>query len=224
MKDVNQFILDTYNGQHYIEKAKKEECWNLVKNQLWIVNLNKIKSDLIDINNPPKRNIEVDISEVELDQNKSTIRSIPPALWSEILSWGKASELLDTIKQTVVSNIAFKLRQNRVIADDEYQKGVEILDIVAKYNEELLHKTEEFSGKWVALKKPKFEDEQKEELILGLIKKMISFNQIQETEILTQDESDLLHDIVKGIKENDYDNQQKVAKYLAKLQKKGFKV
>ena len=77
---------------------------------------------------------------------------------------------------------------------------------------------------WVALKKPKFEDEQKEELILGLIKKMISFNQIQETEILTQDESDLLHDIIKGIKENDYDNQQKVAKYLAKLQKKGFKV
>ena len=27
MKQMNEFILDTYNGQHYIEKAKKEECW-----------------------------------------------------------------------------------------------------------------------------------------------------------------------------------------------------
>jgi hypothetical protein len=168
--------------------------------------------------------MEIDIEEEELEQNKAVIKSIPPALWNEILQWGKDSELLDTIKQTVVSNIAFKLRQNRILADDEYQKGVEILDIVAKYNEELLQKAEEFAGKWVALKKPKLEDEQKDELILGLMRKMISFNQSLDKEVLTQEETDLLHDIVNGKQENDYDNQQKVTKYLTKLQKKGFKM
>lgn len=224
MKQVNQFILETYNGQHYIEKAKKEECWDLVKNHEWNFNLKDIKADLIDQKNPPKRNTEIDIEEEELEQNKSVIKSIPPALWNEILQWGKDSELLDTIKQTVVSNIAFKLRQNRILADDEYQKGVEILDIVAKYNEELLQKAEEFAGKWVALKKPKLEDKQKDELILGLMRKMISFNQSLDKEVLTQEETDLLHDIVNGKQENDYDNQQKVTKYLTKLQKKGFKM
>jgi hypothetical protein len=223
MKQVNQFILETYNGQHYIEKAKKEECWDLVKNHLWDVNIKEIKADLIDPKNPPKRNNDIDIVEAELEQSKSVIKSIPPALWNEILQWGKDSELLDTIKQTIVSNIAFKLRQNRILADDEYQKGIEILDIVAKYNEELLQKAEEYSGKWVALKKPKLEEEHKEELILGLIRKMISFNQLQENAILSQDETDLLHDILNGIQENDFEAKIEVAKCLKKLEKKGFK-
>ena len=221
MKQVNQFILDTYNGQHYIEKAKKEECWNFVKNHSWKFSLNKIKSDLIDENNPPKRNIDVDIAEEELIQNKEIVKSIPPALWNEILQWGKESELFNLTKQTVISNIAFKLRQNKIIADEEYQKGVEILDIVAKNNEELLQKSEEFTGKWVQLKKPKHSDDEKNELIIGLIRKMLSFN--QEKEILTQEDTDLLHDISNGKQENDYETQIEVAKCLIKLEKKGFK-
>jgi len=223
MKQVNQFILETYNGQHYIEKAKKEECWDLVKNHEWNFILKDIKSDLIDPKNPPKRNSGIDIEQEELEQNKAVIKSIPPALWNEILQWGKDSKLLDTIKQTVVSNIAFKLRQNRILAVDEYQKGVEILDIVAKYNEELLQKAEEFAGKWVALKKPKLEDDQKNILIMALIKKMILFNQSQDKEVLARDEMDLLHDIVNGKKENDFGNMEKVNILFLKLQKKGFK-
>ena len=51
---------------------------------------------------------------------------------------------------------------------------------------------------------------------------MISFN--LEKEILSQDETDLLHDILNGKQENDFDNQILVAKILGKLQKKGFKM
>ena len=221
MKQVNQFILDTYNGQHYIEKAKKEECWDLVKNHSWDVNLKEINADLIDLKNPPKRNTDIDITEAELEQNKVVIKSIPPALWNEILQWGKDSELLDITKQTVVSNIAFKLRQNKNIADEEYQKGVEILDIVAKKNDELLQKAEEFAGRWVKLEKPKHTDEQKDELILGLMRKMLSFN--MDKTILSQEDTDLLHDILNGKKENDFDAKIEVAKCLKKLEKKGFK-
>jgi hypothetical protein len=222
MKKVNQFIVETYNGQHYIEKAKKEECWDLVKNNNWTFNLNEIKEDLINPANPPKRNTDIDITSEELEQNKALIKSIPPGLWNEILQWGKESEKFDTIKQTVVSNIAFKLRQNRNLADDEYQKGVEILDIVAKYNEDLLYKAEEFTGKWVPLKKPKIRDEEKDELILGLIQKMISFSQTQDREILTIEEKDFLYDILNRKKENDFDAKLKVAECLEKLKKKGF--
>lgn len=223
MKQVNQFILETYKNQHYIEKAKKEECWDLVKNHKWNFNIKVIQADLIDPQNPPKRNAEIDIEEEELEQNKGLVKSIPPALWNEILRWGKESELFDTVKQTVVSNIAFKLRQNRILANDEFKKGVEILDIVAKYNEELLQKAEEFAGKWVALKKPKFEDEQKDELILGLMRKMISFNQSLERELLTQEETDSLHDIINGKRENDFEAKIEIAKCLNKLERKGFK-
>lgn len=222
MKQVNQFIKDNSPSDNRIEWAKKEECWELVKNNAWDFNLKDIKADLIDEKNPPKRNTDFDISEQELAQNKEVVKSIPIGLWNEILQWGKDSELLDIAKQTIVSNIAFKLRQNKAMADEEYQKGVEILDIVAKHNEELLQKSEEFAGKWVALKKPKHTDEEKDKLILGLMQKMISFN--LEKEILSQDETDLLHDILNGKQENDFDNQILVAKILGKLQKKGFKM
>jgi hypothetical protein len=40
---------------------------------------------------------------------------------------------------------------------------------------------------------------------------------------LSQDESDLLHDILNGKKENDFDAKLEVAKCLKKLEKKGFK-
>ena len=221
MKQVNEFILDTYNGQHYIEKAKKEECWDFVKNNSWDFNLKAIKADFIDEKNPPKRNTDIDIAEEELAQNKSIIKSIPPALWNEILQWGKDSEILDITKQTVVSNIAFKLRQNKNIADEEYQKGVEILDIVAKQNDELLQKAEEFAGKWVKLEKPKHTDEQKDELILGLMRKMLSFN--LDKNILSEEDTDLVHDILNGKRKNDFDAKLEVAKCLKKLEKKGFK-
>lgn len=221
MKQVNQFILDTYNGQHYIEKAKKEECWGAVKNHSWGFNLKEIKADLIDEKNPTKRNKDVDIEEEELAQNKEIIKSIPPALWNEILQWGKDNEYFNITKQTVISNIAYKLRQNKIIADEEYQKGIEILDIVAKNNDELLQKSEEFAGEWVQLKRPKPTDDQKNELILRLIGRMLSFN--QEKNILLQEESDLLFDVLNGKQQNDYDTKIEVAKCLKKLEKRGFK-
>lgn len=69
--------------------------------------------------------------------NKEIVRSIPPALWNEIRIWGKDSGIFDITKQNIVSNIAYKLRQNKPLADEEYKKGVEVLDIVATKNEEL---------------------------------------------------------------------------------------
>lgn len=222
MKQVNQFILDTYAGQHYIEKAKREECWEFVKNHSWSYNINEITSDLIDERNPPKRNTEIDISEEELTTNKETVKSIPAALWNEICNWGKDSGFFDITKQTVVSNIAYKLRQNKPLADEEYQKGVEILDIVAIRNEELLQETEKYTGKWVHMKKVKITDNDKNALILEQIRKMLNFN--QNRNILSDEETDLLFDILNGKRKRDYDTDDVVVKCLQKLVKKGFTV
>jgi hypothetical protein len=221
MKQVNQFILDTYAGQHYIEKAKREECWDLVKNHSWSYNINEIKADLIDEKNPPKRNTDIDISEEELQQNRETVKSIPPALWNEIGNWGK-EYYFDITKQNIVSNIAYKLRQNKPLADEEYQKGVEMLDIVAVRNEELLQESEKYAGKWVQMKKVKITDDDKNALILEQIRKMLSFN--QDRNILSDEETDFLFDILNGKRERDYDTDIVVVKCMEKLTKKGFTV
>ena len=222
MKQVNQFILDKSPVSHYIEWAKKEDCWEQVKNHSWSFNINEINLDLIDEKNPPKRNTEIDISEEELTQNKEIVKSIPAALWNEIGKWGKDSGFFDITKQTIVSNIAYKLRQNRILANEEYQKGVEILDIVATRNEDLLQETEKYAGKWVQMKKVKMSDDDKNLLILEQIRKMLSFN--TDRNILSDEENDFLFDILNGKQERDYDADAVIVKCMQKLIKKGFTV
>lgn len=48
MKQVNKFIIDKSPVSHYIEWAKKEECWVMVKEHCWSYNLQDIKEDCID--------------------------------------------------------------------------------------------------------------------------------------------------------------------------------
>ena len=55
MKQINRFILENSPSSHYIEWAKKEDCWNTIKQKAWNVNLTEIKSDLIDRSQPSKR-------------------------------------------------------------------------------------------------------------------------------------------------------------------------
>ena len=221
MKQVNKFILENSPVSHYIEWAKKEECWEKVKKWLWDLNIEEIKNDLIDEKNPPKRNADIDISEEELLQNKMIVKSIPPALWNEIRKWGKESGYLNLTKQNIISNIAYKLRQNKPLADEEYKKGVEILDIVATRNEELLQETEKYTVGWVPLPRVKIPDDYKNELILGLVRKMISFD--KDYSILSVEETDFLYDVINGKQKRDYEVDAAILKCSQKLEKKGFK-
>lgn len=223
MKQVNAFIVKTYNGQHYIEKAKKEECWERVKKHTWKYDINLIINDIKDINSTSNRVIKGDFDEEELKQNTEIVKSVPPFLWNEILDWGIASELFDITKQTIVSNIAQKLKQKRVIAPDEYKKAVEILNFVARYNEELLQKTEELTKvKEFTPKKIKPTDDQKNALILGLIEKMLAFN--SDLHILSVKQVDFMYDVLNGRIENGFEAQMELAKLLRVLEKRGFKV
>lgn len=221
MKQVNQFIWENSPSTNYNEEGKKENLWISVRDKIVLnYNINDIKEDLIDEKNPPKRNTDIDISEEELLHNKEIVRSIPPALWNEIRIWGKDSGIFDITKQNIVSNIAYKLRQNKPLADEEYKKGVEVLDIVATKNEELLQESEKYSGKWVQMKKVKITDDEKNLIILEKIRKMLNFN--QNKDILSEAETDLLFDLVNGNVERDYDSDDLVVKCMQKLIKRGF--
>src|SRR5574344_913307 len=76
MKQINQFILDKSPVSHYIEWAKKEECWDKVKSNSWSFNINEITADLIDEKNPPKRAIveETEDSEKNRQHKENIIR------------------------------------------------------------------------------------------------------------------------------------------------------
>lgn len=87
MKQVNQFILEKSPVTHYIEWAKKEECWEFVKSHEFVYDLSQINGDLIDSKNPPIRKVFTDIDEKSdtYDHEMGIIRSIPVSLWQKIV-------------------------------------------------------------------------------------------------------------------------------------------
>jgi hypothetical protein len=108
------------------------------------------------------------------------------------------------------------------LANEEYKKGVEMLDIVASKNEELLQESEKYAGKWVQMKKIKITDDDKNALILEQVRKMLNFN--TDRNILSDEENDLLFDILNGKRKRNHDADEVIVKCLQKLIKKGFTV
>lgn len=140
MKQVNQFILDKSPVSHYIEWAKKEECWEKVKSNSWSLDLSDIEADIIDPRNPPKRNIieETEDSAGNATHEEEIIRSIPFALWKKIESWGKDTDLLSINQQSTAFNIAFRVKNNQKISDSDRTKAMAVFEIVCEHNIDLL--------------------------------------------------------------------------------------
>ena len=147
MKQVNQFILDKSPVSHYIEWAKKEECWEKVKSNSWSLNLSDIEADIIDPRNPPKRNIieETEDSAGNATHEEEIIRSIPFALWKKIESWGKDTDLLSINQQSTAFNIAFRVKNNQKISDSDRTKAIAVFEIVCEHNIDLLAEADELS-------------------------------------------------------------------------------
>ena len=72
------------------------------------------------------------------------------------------------------------------------------------------------------MKKVKISDDDKKSLILEQIRKMLNFN--HDRNILSDEETDFLFDILNGKRERDYDSDAAVVKCLQKLVKKGFTI
>jgi hypothetical protein len=105
-------------------------------NHLWRYNINEIKSDLIDENNPSKRNIVADTedSEENKQDEENIIRSIPHVLWKKIETWGHDTGFLSTNQQSFAGfEIANKVKFNRAIFDSDRSKAMTIFEIVCQH-------------------------------------------------------------------------------------------
>ncbi|MEI6754525.1 MAG: AIPR family protein [Paludibacter sp.] len=149
MKQINTFILENSPSSHYIEWAKKEDCWYTIKQKTWNVNLTEIKSDLIDKSQPSKRYIIADTEEedAQREYELDLLNSIPFKMWKEIEMWGKESGFLSILQQSTAFDISFKIKNKKPIADSERAKAMAIFDIVCNHNIELLDKAEELAQK-----------------------------------------------------------------------------
>jgi len=177
MKQVNDFIIDSSPMSHYIEWAKKEECWAAAKEHDWNVNLEEIKDDLIDENNPPQRRILTDegVSEEEERNKENLLRSIPFSLWMKIREWGRTSGFLDIRMQGWAQDIAFIIKHGRRFSSLDKNHAIELFDIVFEHNPELLEEADTLAEAENQNNKEN-PTPQNEEITLELVQRMVEWD------------------------------------------------
>lgn len=224
MRQVNDFIIEKSPITHYIEWAKKDECWELVKQHEWNFNIEEIKSDLIDENNPPKRKILTDDedSEEEEKHKEELLRSIPFALWKKIGEWGRDAGFLDTTKQGWASDVAFIVKNKRAFGRRDKNHAMLLYELVCKHNIEILEEADsiaesECDNKTTADKQS---NTLSGEITLELIQRMVEWD--RHKRILEDWKWRVMDDVVHGRKP--LTDRMKYAFFLnwEKLKKKGF--
>lgn len=225
MKQVNQFILANSPVTHYIEWAKKEDCWEQVKNHLWAFNINEITADLIDENNPPKRNILTESENTEETQQheESIIRSIPFSLWKKIETWGRDSGFLSIHYQSAASDVAYKIKNNRKLNDIDRSKAMSIFETVCQHNIELLEEADELAAQEKAATETTQQtnsNSTNNEITLELIQKMVDWD--KRKRILEDWKWTVMNDVLQGRKPLDDRKKYTFILNLEKLKKYGF--
>ena len=142
MVEVNAFIIKHCTGSHYIEWAKKEECWIRVReNNIWMVNWGIIGADLITDKQAQKRPIIEGVTEdssATIKHELSLINAIPSSLWSKFADWGEETGHLNRPLQEAARNIAHLLKYHKAIIASVRNTAIRIYEIVCAHNIDLL--------------------------------------------------------------------------------------
>lgn len=223
MTQINLFILNESPVSHYIEWAKKEECWIAVREHSWTYNINDIFSDLIDKNNPPKRNIadESEDDTVIRHHKEGIIRSIPFSLWKKIESWGRDSGYLPITYQSAASDLGYKIKNNRRLTDTDLSRGMHIFDLVCEYNPEILEQADALAEQDATNAQPQTDAKDVvSDITLDLVMQMVEWD--RKKRVLEDWKWKVMNDVVEGRKE--LTDRMKYAFYLnlEKLKRKGF--
>jgi hypothetical protein len=219
MKQINDFIIKNSPSSHYIEWAKKEDCWNTVKQHAWKININDIKNDLIDKSTASKRYVIEDSEDEELQKKYQfeIINSIPFELWKEIESWGKQSGFLTINQQSTAFEIAYKIKNKKQISDSERIKAFTIFEIVCNNNIELLHKADEIETESLVSNTNSTEQIS---ITLDLISKIVKWDKTNKR--LKPFEFQFMYNLMEGKKElSEYNKKIAYYNYL-KVKKFGF--
>jgi hypothetical protein len=145
MSKVEEYIKTNALGSLYGEWAKKEECWNAIKNESFDIDLEILNTDLEDKSTEKRKKLTDDeTNKVEIEASLNRLRSIHPKTWQKIEDWGRETQHLTLYQCDMAFTLSSKIRNNRTITEIERNQGEAILNKVAEVNPELFFDMEDF--------------------------------------------------------------------------------
>lgn len=216
MINVENFIKKNAPGSLYGEWAKKEECWNAVKEYDFGIDLSLLKIDFEDSGSKRKKITQEETQLAEINSIDETLKSIHPDTWKKIDSWGRETGKLSLHLGNIAFSLSGKVRNNRSFSESERQNGLEILDLVTKEAPELFYDMDEFFEKEEKTK----ENKEEFEITLEDIKALVDWD--KKNKRLQVYEFKLMNEILKGEKDLTERNKFFAQKNIEKAKKWGF--
>ncbi len=132
MTAVEDFIKKNSPGSLYGEYAKKEECWNLLKQ----TDLNIDFQNIICDHNNLLINDDINLEEIENNLLINRIKSIGIDGWKSIESWGSSGQLT-RFQLDLCDRISIKIKKHASFSKIEIQRGNDILDTVLPFSTDI---------------------------------------------------------------------------------------
>ena len=145
MSKIEDYIKNQAPGSLYGEWAKKEECWNAIKNEDFNIDLESLKADLENKSSEKRKKLTEDETQrAEVEASLNRLKSIHIKTWKKIEDWGRETQNLTQYQYDMASTLSSKIRNNREITDIQLNQGETILNIVAELNPELFFDMDDF--------------------------------------------------------------------------------
>lgn len=138
MSKLEDFIKSKAPGSLYGEWAKKEECWDAIKNETFNIDLTNLQSEFQNKTSEKRKKISEDETEkAEIEESLNRLKAVHTKTWKKIEHWGRQSENLSQYQCDLVYTIGNKIKNNRNISDIERNQGELILNIVLENSPDL---------------------------------------------------------------------------------------
>lgn len=215
MVKVESFIKMNAPSALFGEWAKKEECWNMLKEYDLDVDFSVLKSEFADakiLNQRAKITDEETLVQQE-NEELELIKSVPAIIWGKIENWGRESEKLTTQQIDTAYKLKGRVRNNSKISDYERHKGIEIIDLVTYFAPEILHEIDDIQEEI----KP---NENNDFLTIDLVNQIVAWD--KKNRALRDFEFKFMFDLSTGKKELNERNKNIAALNLEKVKRRGF--
>jgi hypothetical protein len=214
MSKIEDYVKTKAPGSLYGEWAKKEECWNAIKNESFEIDLESLKSDLENKLSEKRKKLTEDEVESQLIQAEvDFIKSIPIAKWLEISKIGlEIEDMTQHLKDRAI-NIQSSLRLNKQLSENQRKDAIKIIENILASSPNFFDEASEPSRMLEAKSNNKINTD--------LLTKMVVWD--TKAKVLSAKELQYIADFAYGLKTlNDF-HEKNIKRHLSRLQDAGFK-
>lgn len=213
MSGIEEYIKTKAPGSLYGEWAKKEECWNAIKNESFNIDLESLKSDL-ENNSSEKRNrlSEDEVEEQLIQADLDFVKSIPITKWLEISKIGSEIENMTQHLKDRAINIQSSLRLNRELTENQRIDAIKIIEYILSSSPNFF---DEITDPII-----KSETESDKKINSDLLNKMVIWD--TKAKVLSAKELQYVADFAYGLKALTDFHEKNIKRHLSRLQDAGF--